>query len=86
MVKPVTCIVFDNFNTKNPLAPMNAQHCPGYTPGLNDKYYYYTLPVTENKLNELYVYLLFIFIMILYIFIWIKKTIVYVLICRVLQE
>lgn len=33
MVKPVTRIVFDNLNTKNPLAPMNAQHCPGLTPG-----------------------------------------------------
>lgn len=33
MVKPVTCIVLDNFNTKKPLAPMNAQHWPGLTPG-----------------------------------------------------
>lgn len=33
MVKPVICIVFDSFNTKNPLEPINAQQLPGLTSG-----------------------------------------------------
>lgn len=33
IVTPVTRIVFDNFSTKNPLEPMNAQHSPGLTLG-----------------------------------------------------